>query len=185
MLLFLSLSSLFFLSHTLTIKKNQLIDQSTLNRINSAYGKCKQYLDKGDMSAANDVCPECMQYVLESAGNINVYDIRSQCTFPPLCYDMSHVTDALNNDTLKQMLGVPRSQQWAPCNDKVPFYFHGVWCVCVCVCICVNFAFSLLSLRHFDFVVYPPTQLSLLFLHSFSVRSNKNSRTFFLGAQLV
>lgn len=48
------------------------------------------------------------------AGNINVYDIRQPCTYPPLCYNMDPITKYLNQPSVQRHLGV--NKHWTSCD---------------------------------------------------------------------
>lgn len=50
-----------------------------------------------------------------AAGNINVYDIREPCTYPPLCYDLSPIARYLNLPATRKKLGVG-DRQWQACS---------------------------------------------------------------------
>jgi len=50
-----------------------------------------------------------------AAGDLNVYDIREPCSYPPLCYDLSAITRYLNLPSTRRKLGVG-DRQWQPCS---------------------------------------------------------------------
>jgi cathepsin A (carboxypeptidase C) len=56
---------------------------------------------------------------------MNVYDLRSRCKKPPLCYDMSPVRNFLQSSKVRRVLGVKR--KWAACNMYVNSMFHVDW----------------------------------------------------------
>ncbi len=37
-----------------------------------------------------DACNIILETIMVEGGNFNVYDIRKNCTYPPLCYDLSN-----------------------------------------------------------------------------------------------
>jgi cathepsin A (carboxypeptidase C) len=58
---------------------------------------------------------------------LNPYDIRKECGANPLCYDFSDVTDFLNDNAIKEQLGVPSFVQWQSCNGTVNSHFGEDW----------------------------------------------------------
>lgn len=52
----------------------------------------------------------------------NVYDMRIDCEFPPLCYDFSNVDTFLAQPRVQQILGVT-GQKWQDCNKAVTLAF--------------------------------------------------------------
>jgi hypothetical protein len=53
-----------------------------------------------------------------AAGNVNVYDVREPCTYPPLCYDLSPIGKYLNLPATRRKLGVG-DRQWQACSGAV------------------------------------------------------------------
>jgi len=96
---------------------NKLIDTAVYASMNASYLSCKQYIAEDNWSEAENECGSIMQQVLDYAGNINYYDIDLQCNPPPLCYDLSNITNYLNLPAVQQHLGV--SEAWEACNDEV------------------------------------------------------------------
>eukprot|EP01024_Parvocaulis_polyphysoides_P053669 TRINITY_DN5360_c0_g5_i3.p3 TRINITY_DN5360_c0_g5~~TRINITY_DN5360_c0_g5_i3.p3 ORF type:complete len:248 (+),score=22.02 TRINITY_DN5360_c0_g5_i3:679-1422(+) len=66
------------------------------------------------------------QRLLDILGNINVYDIRKQCTYPPLCYNFTAVQEYINQDKIRAELGVG-NRRWEACSKKVYFAMLGDW----------------------------------------------------------
>ena len=56
---------------------------------------------------------------------INLYDLRINCTKPPLCYDFSNVASYLNSPTVQAALGV--KSKWQDCNRVVTIGFLLDW----------------------------------------------------------
>merc|ERR1719247_3068384 len=59
------------------------------------------------------------------ATGMNLYDMRKKCTYPPLCYDFSHVKKYLNSPKVKKILGTRR--EWKSCSMRVNGKFHKDW----------------------------------------------------------
>jgi len=98
--------------------ENELINDTVYAQINETYDTCLQYITTKDWDDAEDVCGTIMGMVLEAAGNINYYDIDLQCNPPPLCYNLSAITDYLNEMSVQEELGV-NNISWAPCSFQV------------------------------------------------------------------
>ena len=101
---------------------------------NNMYPSCKEKIEKCGGSTP-EVCMEALNScenivadVLGAAGNINVYDVRKQCTYPPLCYDFSRVGDYLNLPSTRRMLGVG-NRKWQSCSSKVHQEMMADWMV--------------------------------------------------------
>lgn len=58
----------------------------------------------------------------------NVYDIRTSCDFPPLCYDMSNAGIFLNKEEIQTDLGVS-GRKWKDCKTDVHLMLLGDWVV--------------------------------------------------------
>jgi len=101
---------------------HNLIPQSTVQQANQQYQQCVQDIQSGDYSDAFQDCNQVFGIVLQAAGNINYYDIRKQCNPPPLCYDMSPITNYLNQPSVQQQLNV--NQVWQACSGTVYQYFE-------------------------------------------------------------
>ena len=82
--------------------------------------------DTASCALAQSVCNNAQIGPYEQTG-LNPYDIRAPCTFPPLCYDESHVTSFFNSAPIQAALGV--STPWAACNYNVNGMFSDDWCV--------------------------------------------------------
>merc|ERR1712157_305780 len=58
---------------------------------------------------------------------MNPYDIRLKCEKQPLCYDFSNIESFMNNQTVKEALGVPEEVVWQDCNNTVNAMFASDW----------------------------------------------------------
>lgn len=55
---------------------------------------------------------------------LNIYDVRKTCDNPPLCYDFSDVASFVNQEHVRQALGVqPTDRKWQECNMAVNLLF--------------------------------------------------------------
>lgn len=84
---------------------------------NNYYSRCKNDLDHGRYENAFFSCNQVIQACLQDAGNINVYDIRIPCSYPPLCYDTSYIGKYLNQPSVQKKLGVHK--KWVACDTSV------------------------------------------------------------------
>jgi carboxypeptidase C (cathepsin A) len=98
---------------------NNLISSGTRDQIQQQFfSTCLPDIQSGNYYEAFFDCNNILQMCLQAAGNLNVYDIRKQCTFPPLCYDMSFIGKYLNQASVRKMLGVG-TRTWHSCNFNV------------------------------------------------------------------
>lgn len=59
---------------------------------------------------------------------LSPYDISQSCTYPPLCVDMTPVTNFLNDATTQSILGIDAANNdWQPCNFAVNGGFSSDW----------------------------------------------------------
>ena len=56
-----------------------------------------------------------------------MYDIRKECTYPPLCYDFSQVDKFLARSDIRAELGIPEHVKWEECNKLVHLLLLGDW----------------------------------------------------------
>jgi len=96
---------------------HNLIDSYALSQIQQQFVSCQTDINNGDYYDAFSQCNQVINMCFQAAGNINPYDIRVQCTVPPLCYDTSYITTYLNLPSVQKMLGV--NQPWQACNMQV------------------------------------------------------------------
>eukprot|EP01098_Paradermamoeba_levis_P004446 TRINITY_DN1907_c0_g1_i1.p1 TRINITY_DN1907_c0_g1~~TRINITY_DN1907_c0_g1_i1.p1 ORF type:complete len:240 (+),score=103.17 TRINITY_DN1907_c0_g1_i1:646-1365(+) len=79
----------------------------------------------GSCTNAQTVCNLALVEPVQLTG-VNLYDITQKCANPPLCYDFSSVDKFLNQDTIKQKLGVG-NRKWSDCNYVVNAMFKSDW----------------------------------------------------------
>jgi cathepsin A (carboxypeptidase C) len=79
------------------------------------------------------MCPDAFSFCavnmispIQEAG-VNVYDLRKQCSNPPLCYDMSPMATYLRSKRVTSKLGVKKT--WHSCNFGVNGHFHTDWMI--------------------------------------------------------
>ncbi|KAJ1384073.1 Serine carboxypeptidase, serine active site [Sesbania bispinosa] len=100
-----------------------LITKSDYNDINGLVPKCQAAAkicntQGGDScDSALDVCEPIFGGILSIVGDINFYDIRKKCV-GPLCYDFSNVEKLLNNQTVKDAIGVG-NLEYVSCSSTV------------------------------------------------------------------
>jgi carboxypeptidase C (cathepsin A) len=99
---------------------NGLITEDKLTSMNSTFDKCSKLIDLKLWDLANAVCSELMQDVLNSAGNINIYNIKEPCTIPGLCYNFTSETAYFNRPDVQKQLNVFKEHvDWEVCNMEV------------------------------------------------------------------
>lgn len=104
---------------------NKLISKELAESIETKmYPPCKKLIEECSgttyeqcMVALNQ-CQNIVGEILQAAGNINVYNVHEQCTYPPLCYDFSRVANYLNLPETRKRLGVG-NRKWESCSDRV------------------------------------------------------------------
>eukprot|EP00698_Gefionella_okellyi_P009143 TRINITY_DN22_c0_g1_i1.p1 TRINITY_DN22_c0_g1~~TRINITY_DN22_c0_g1_i1.p1 ORF type:complete len:430 (+),score=98.25 TRINITY_DN22_c0_g1_i1:62-1351(+) len=105
---------------------NHLIGKTTYDILQGTYEACKIALDTHVFIIALDVCQGMVEAILAEAGNINVYDIRKKCEYPPLCYNFDDVTTLLNSPAIEEALGTT-GRKWKACNMEVHTLLLGDW----------------------------------------------------------
>jgi len=98
--------------------KYGLINESVYAQVNESYAECKEDFEMGNYTAAEENCLPLMSMVLADRP-INYYDVDTQCNPPPLCYDLTNITNYLNQNSVKKSIGVNPKIQWGACNFKV------------------------------------------------------------------
>jgi len=98
--------------------KYNLIDETMYAQINQTYQACQADIQSQNWNQAESDCQSLLPDVLSVAGNINVYNIDLQCNPPPLCYDLTNITNYLNQESVQYLLGV-HNITWEACNDQV------------------------------------------------------------------
>jgi carboxypeptidase C (cathepsin A) len=112
--------------------EHKLISQGELDVAKGLYDACRPLIDAHAFLPALEECQIIEAFVLESAErtlgrSINVYDIRKECTYPPLCYDFSQVDKFLARDDIRAELGIPKNIRWEECNMLVHALLLGDW----------------------------------------------------------
>jgi len=97
---------------------NGLISEEVWGQMNLTYVQCARDIVELNYTQALEDCSEIMEQVLEAAGNINYYNIDLPCTYPPLCYDFTNITNYLNLESTQSQIGVDNIT-WQACNFQV------------------------------------------------------------------
>jgi len=97
---------------------HNLINQATVNKANQQNQECVNDINKGNYGKAFFDCNQVLNIVLSDAGNINIYNIDLPCTYPPLCYNFNPISDYLNQDSVREQLGVG-DRTWSTCSNVV------------------------------------------------------------------
>lgn len=83
--------------------------------------------DTNQCPTAQSYCNDFLLGPYENTG-LNPYDIRETCEYPPLCYDMTPMTNWYNEPSVQQALGIAAQNiTWAPCNFVVNEGFSSDW----------------------------------------------------------
>jgi len=108
---------------------NNLISQSQYNGLERTETECVTRLQKGDTDSFTQyMCESIVETILQDAGNINVYDIRKQCTYQPLCYNFTAANYLLTTQSVIDSLGVSeKAAPWESCNNRVHEDFMIDW----------------------------------------------------------
>lgn len=113
--------------------QNKMIDQATYEDIQQYVPNCKETINVCNYVKTPLVCEAAIGYcqtrivnaILKAAGNVNVYNIRKQCTYKPLCYDFNYMSDYFNDPKVKKALGAKPFLSWKICSMKVNEAFIG------------------------------------------------------------
>jgi len=116
-------------------KENELVGPKTIDLMVACLPICEAgiYECNANNSASYDACISsydiCNLCELEpvTLTGINPYDIREQCTYPPLCYNFQNVDDFFNEQSTIQALGAEKN--WVECNRivELDLVFAGDW----------------------------------------------------------
>mmetsp|Transcript_23819 Transcript_23819/g.28753 ORF Transcript_23819/g.28753 Transcript_23819/m.28753 type:complete len:461 (-) Transcript_23819:114-1496(-) len=118
--------------------ENKLINKTLHAAINDAYPVCRELI-KGcaklsvSCIAAFEECnlavvePITIAAGLRFHGEMNPYDIREKCEYPPLCYDFSGVDKFLKEPSVLSALGVSPKAKWTECEMGVHFFLLADW----------------------------------------------------------
>ncbi|KNC83750.1 hypothetical protein SARC_04026 [Sphaeroforma arctica JP610] len=105
---------------------NRLVNETTYENMKKtseeclkqiSTGVCKRGSNPADCEKTLGVCAGGSMGPIHEA-NYNQYDVREKCTIKPLCYDFSAVNEYLNNDYIRECLGVETELDWEPCSPK-------------------------------------------------------------------
>eukprot|EP00250_Pteridium_aquilinum_P018668 c24158_g2_i1 orf=1714-3408(+) len=100
-----------------------LIKDTARDQISKMYPVCKKSIklcgNSGTVTCAGAymVCNSIFSSIMAEVGNINYYDIRSKCS-GSLCYDFSNMENYLNQQAVKEALGVG-DRQFVSCSPLV------------------------------------------------------------------
>jgi len=108
---------------------NKLITQTQYDGLKFYETECIDRLKKGDADEYTQyMCNHIVDTILQDAGNINVYDIRKQCTYQPLCYNFTAANYLLTTQSVTDSLGVSdKAAAWESCNMDVHKAFMTDW----------------------------------------------------------
>ncbi|NP_001313085.1 serine carboxypeptidase-like precursor [Nicotiana tabacum] len=110
----------------------KLINQTDYDAINELYPQCQQEIrlcGNGSDDACLDGfghCTNIFSSIMDVVGDKNYYDIRKICQ-GSLCYDFSGMETYLNDDQVKQALGVPTSIDFVSCSSTVYQAMEADW----------------------------------------------------------
>jgi len=109
---------------------NNLISQDAFSIWNSSYIICKDLIESGVWEVALEACQLMSEGILVEIGISlgyfpNMYDIRQECSDPPLCYDFDEQTEFMNLATVQKALGV--NMEWEDCTQTVHLFLLGDW----------------------------------------------------------
>jgi len=117
--------------HNLESKKVEFIMEAAIAPCEALIAACHDHKFSGAMHFAScmnalTLC-EYSQILPVQLTGINLYDIRKQCTVPPLCYDFSPIENYLNRKDVQASLGVDTT--YKTCNPIVNLEFisSGDW----------------------------------------------------------
>ena len=108
--------------------ENNLIGKTQYYLLEGAFAACQGLIDTGIWLAAMEECQLAVTTILgfPLAPRFNVYDIRKQCDYPPLCYDFSPISNFLLRTDVIESLGV-KGRSWVDCNMAVHTALLGDW----------------------------------------------------------
>ncbi|EWM30038.1 serine protease family [Nannochloropsis gaditana] len=113
-----------------------LISAENVEVVDSAVPQCVSLIKSCQSWGGETACRLawlfCTQHILKHfpLEEVNVYDIRKNCTTPPLCYDFQPVEKWLNTPSVQEALHVRKrgfkdNSRWKVCSDKVNLQFSG------------------------------------------------------------
>jgi cathepsin A (carboxypeptidase C) len=103
-----------------------VIDQDEFLDMEESLAECISHLRACEEHGEHCTQPNCWTPLLMPIGakNLNPYDLRKQCTSPPLCYDQRDEERFLQLPEVQLKLGVPQPRAWTDCNDTVHGFFE-------------------------------------------------------------
>ncbi len=72
------------------------IDISTYASLNQTAAQCADAIQAQNWDNAAATCDTILPTALQNEGDINVYNYKLPCSPPPLCYDLSNITNYMN-----------------------------------------------------------------------------------------
>ncbi|KAL3162857.1 hypothetical protein ABBQ32_009310 [Trebouxia sp. C0010 RCD-2024] len=112
---------------------NNLVSPTTARYVKAMFPLCKLGIQLCNSWNVGFVCQLSLQYcqatqfapIMAANPNMNVYDIRKECV-GPLCYDFARLETYINQDSVRQKLGVG-DRKWEECSTSVYFDMLGDW----------------------------------------------------------
>jgi cathepsin A (carboxypeptidase C) len=108
---------------------NQLVDGFSYTLMKNAIKPCLKFIsgcEHGHSSMcllAMEACNIVAMSPIQLRG-LNVYDVRKNCEYPPLCYDFSDIASFVNQASVRQALGLKDTdKEWQECNMMVNLMF--------------------------------------------------------------
>merc|ERR1712157_339741 len=101
-----------------------LLEKAGFPTCEKAIEKCQN--DTESCAQAQEIC-NALMFAPYPLSGMNPYDIRLKCEKQPLCYDFSNIESFMNNQTVKEALGVPEEVVWQDCNNTVNAMFASDW----------------------------------------------------------
>jgi len=109
----------------------KVINEDTYNQMVAAVPGCVSLIQqcKTDSDKCTEAFNQCNLNLIDPVQEtgVNQYDLREQCSHPPLCGDYSNVRTFLNSYKVKKALGVKQDKAWHTCNFGVNGMFHVDW----------------------------------------------------------
>ena len=101
-----------------------LLEKAGFPTCEKAIEKCQNETES--CAQAQQIC-DALMFAPYTLSGMNPYDIRLKCEKQPLCYDFSNIESFMNNQTVKEALGVPEEVVWQDCNQTVNAMFASDW----------------------------------------------------------
>ena len=98
-----------------------IINSDCMQSANQLFPACQQDIANQNYAAAFNDCNAVFSQVMQCAGNVNVYNYKTQCNPQPLCYDFTPISDYLNQRSVRDHLGVG-TISWQTCSSTVYGY---------------------------------------------------------------